>query len=944
MLYAPTATTTDEGKNMTTTMMTAASITRSTMFHDAAQEKERIAMHEEKKDQAVDDEDNKFILNTNQNHNDQQEDRSDITRIQASRVSSGLDRTSNPNDSLRRRRRSSSPTSLKVSTAAIDVILPSKDYDSSLILRSFSSDSMQAINKTRSEDPDFDRGIPSTTAAEAAPIPRRNLTEAFEDVYIKPSKSWTGNGTESPGIAEYHNVVGKRKMSGSSNMISPTGVAELNTTENAGPVGETATSHAGDPKNLITPIKSGRKANPGVSDDMKQKQFLPFRLHPQLQREMSDALVQRVCFYSIIHDINKEATSMASNDDSDYNRNPNEANEKSDPLVRAAHGHPRLEYSSSNSVIRTALIDEEQWLLDAIESRSPDEARSMNTCPPTFLQAIGERDYENPLTSLSNGSRTQLWKPSRSWWEAKSGKNPWIEPTSHNKRWRYLWPLIHYHKFLAKCIKKLKRNGICVKSSFSPVSVYLREEVCAVSDHLASVSLFDSDEWMDCLQHFEGWMESSEEAASHSRELIATLKLRSLNEPGDVDSALLRSQIDEQYLRAMVNARAQLAGNEGVKDEKRATKEPMKRRDRSQAGSGKSSSSISSVGAEAPRPRQISTHNPKGRTASSGPRRNWQGYNHHPGWWQNGWQQHGAYPYGDDMSVHSTLSCDTSYSHGYMNNFNHGAVPSHPQYYPSMMYNHGMHGGAYPPSVPPNTSMYPGEAYDPHHMDPAGWMRHPSMGHYHSTESPVIPGTPGGHAKAEDASLVAEENRTELPDATQNPDESFDTQKTPYKPNPNHVPMSPYWGHLQDHATLAMMGLSSPGGSMPPTPHRNGEPSSTQQDMTTGDLKNNLNAQPLLLRQQYYGYGYGNREGYPPPSPATQFMMSPQASFAYNYGYGFSPARPRPGTETKLLNTSISEEENDPLHGMPDGGNGVAEASPNLLKTELDTQPEVDGV
>ena len=376
--------------------------------------------------------------NTNQNNDDQQEDRSDIARIQASRVSSGLDRTSNLNDSLRRRRRSSSPTSLKVSTAAIDVILP-KDYDSSLILRSFSSDSMHAINKSQSADPDFDRGIPSTTAAitgETDPIARRNLTEAFEELYIKPSKSWADNETESPGMTEYHNVVGKRKMSGSSNMISPTGVAELETMENAVPVGETATSHAGDPHNLITPIKSDRKANLGVSDDKKQQHLLPFRLHPQLQREMSDALVQRVCFYSIIHDINKEATSMASNDDSGYNRNPDEANEKFDPLVRAAHGHPRLEYTCSNSLIRTALIDEEQWLLDAIESRSPDEARSINVCPPTFLQAMGERDYENPLTSLSNGSRTQLWKPSRSWWEAKSGKNPWIEPNSHNKRWR----------------------------------------------------------------------------------------------------------------------------------------------------------------------------------------------------------------------------------------------------------------------------------------------------------------------------------------------------------------------------------------------------------------------------------------------------------------------------------------------------------------------------
>jgi hypothetical protein len=88
------------------------------------------------------------------------------------------------------------------------------------------------------------------------------------------------------------------------------------------------------------------------------------------------------------------------------------------------------------SLIQAAVIDEERWLLETIDSRGMDESRAIKACPPTFLQAMGEREYENPLTSLSNGSRTQLWKPSRSWWEAKSGKNPWIEPTSHNKRWR----------------------------------------------------------------------------------------------------------------------------------------------------------------------------------------------------------------------------------------------------------------------------------------------------------------------------------------------------------------------------------------------------------------------------------------------------------------------------------------------------------------------------
>lgn len=348
-------------------------------------------------------------------------------------VPSGLGCSSNLDEILRRRRRSSSPTSLKVSTASIAVILPEKDYNPSLeILRSFSSDSMQAINKSQSADPDFDRGLRSATSAvnvEPAQIPRRNLTEAFEELYIKPSKSWANNVTDSPDMKQLNGFVRKNIVSGTSNMISPTGVTELDTAATVESAGTTLTSPTDHPSNLVTPIK--------VEPITKTvNESLDFRLHPKLQRDMSDHLVQRVSMYAIIHDINKEATSMAANDDSGYNRNPEEVNENYDPLIMAVYGLPRLKYTGPSSFIKMALIDEERWLLDAIDSRNPEETRSIKACPPTFLQAMGERDYENPLTSLSNGSRTQLWKPSRSWWEAKSGKNPWIEPQCHNRRWR----------------------------------------------------------------------------------------------------------------------------------------------------------------------------------------------------------------------------------------------------------------------------------------------------------------------------------------------------------------------------------------------------------------------------------------------------------------------------------------------------------------------------
>ena len=92
----------------------------------------------------------------------------------------------------------------------------------------------------------------------------------------------------------------------------------------------------------------------------------------------------------------------------------------------------------------------------------------------------------------------------------------------------------------------------------SPVAAFLRQEVCAVSDHLASVSLFDSEKWMDCLQHFSGWVDTSPETDKIIRKLVSQIELRPLAEHGDVDSPMLRSQIDEQYLRVMAAQRSQV--------------------------------------------------------------------------------------------------------------------------------------------------------------------------------------------------------------------------------------------------------------------------------------------------------------------------------------------------------------------------------------------------
>jgi hypothetical protein len=301
-----------------------------------------------------------------------------------------------------------------------------------------------------------------------------------------------------------------------------------------------------------------------------------FHLYENLKRDLPQPVVDRCSLYSVIHGVNKEVQDMA---EQDFNcvKEPNPDDDSA--LVQAIKGDSKENAVKKNSSPPLAVLDEELFLLAAISSRGDDEKLSINpnNCPATFAEAIGELDTssydssaqsENPLSVLAN-SKTQLWKPSRSWWEAKSGKNPWIEPRLHNKRWRFLWPLIHYHKFLAKCVKKLKRNNVDVKTSISPVSVFLREEVCAVSDHLGLISNFTSEEWMEALPHFHGWTDTSTEGEETLRKLVKSLPMRPLQEQSDVDSKLLRSQIDRSFLIAMADARKQMksGGDDYVKNE-----------------------------------------------------------------------------------------------------------------------------------------------------------------------------------------------------------------------------------------------------------------------------------------------------------------------------------------------------------------------------------------
>ena len=283
----------------------------------------------------------------------------------------------------------------------------------------------------------------STGDAGAPVIPRRNLSEAFEELYVS-----TPLVMDQHHQAEGSNADPPKDQKGlSSILISPTNVADLHSidTSTSSTIGNNKTNMHTTKSAVVdvAPVAMADPIDSTIATSTEAVTALPsFQLHADLQKDLSQAVINRISFYGVIHDINKEATAMAANDDAGLDRAlPGEdKNEDCSPLVVSVKGPSLNPPDLDSDMFQMALIDEERWLLSAIELQGNDDNRSIQSCPPTFLQAMGEREYENPLTSLSSGSRTQLWKPSRSWWEAKSGKNPWIEPKSHNKRWRYVLP------------------------------------------------------------------------------------------------------------------------------------------------------------------------------------------------------------------------------------------------------------------------------------------------------------------------------------------------------------------------------------------------------------------------------------------------------------------------------------------------------------------------
>jgi hypothetical protein len=148
-------------------------------------------------------------------------------------------------------------------------------------------------------------------------------------------------------------------------------------------------------------------------------------LHPNPQEERESLLVM-----ACLHEEQQHASSGV------------EESDRCCPTSTASNNAPSKPATPS---LGAALLDEEWWLMSAIASRTPEEiALNQSTqLLTTFYEAMGEKESSSSASateanaaSASSSSRTQLWKPGRSWWEAKSGKNPWVEPVVHNNRWR----------------------------------------------------------------------------------------------------------------------------------------------------------------------------------------------------------------------------------------------------------------------------------------------------------------------------------------------------------------------------------------------------------------------------------------------------------------------------------------------------------------------------
>jgi hypothetical protein len=396
----------------------------------------------------------------------------------------------------------------------------------------------------------------------------------------------------------------------------------------------------------------------------------------------------------------------------------------------------------------------------------------------------------------------------------------------------------------------LKRNQVDVKTSPHRVSAFLREEVCAVSDHLASVSKFDSDDWMDALPKFHGWIETNSENEKILKKIILVLPMKKLCESKEeLDSPIFRNLIESSFEKAMIINKEQLSSlvEYQCSDMNGSSKPPALQNPNTKK---LDSSQFNPKGNRPPR------HGGKGN--SRPPRASKKHFGSRQNRLSNG-NHHGMTQQHIDMSMNS---CYPYGAYHQMNQSVHYMPPRHESemYYgqngwvPQMV--HGNYSFLDQSMMSTDMSAY----YQPaeFHMN---WNSHDaSMCSYHVEEMSQC---------SDQASQICAPEGVSLsfigPTGSR---AQVDGCKTPAKVKglgTNTAPPSPAWGHL---ASAALSSVGSPSAQNPSSPQhmiydRPGSARANNTFYENGPIKPFIN---------YYATA---QPGMPvPPSPATQFHIS----------------------------------------------------------------------
>ena len=398
----------------------------------------------------------------------------------------------------------------------------------------------------------------------------------------------------------------------------------------------------------------------------------------------------------------------------------------------------------------------------------------------------------------------------------------------------------------------------------------MREEVCAVSDHLASVSKFDSDQWMGCLPHFQGWTGTAAEDEKTLRDIVKKLPMRILGDTKeDAEVPAFRELIENAFVKSVAKHKEQMTSGA---DEYRSTDQYGEKR--YAQGPLPNQRRLVGVGPKGKRPPRHGRGVPK-------PSKNMSNRKHSAGGQRrNHINQYPAMNQMNHMMGHP------------MNMSMH-----HPMYqYDPYQQNQSM-------QYMPQNYYYDGQGNEwAHQMSHGEECHNPNFSYMDqsmaSTDMHFYPGNEGvihqhgnwnGHiAPVQDASVSMISNNGE--DASQCSDQpsqigapegislsflKLDNCATPSKNRNGAIhgaPPSPHWGHL-NMATLAV--VASPGGRHPNSPqhfvydHNENPHGNTQ-------VYGNGQGEPPLIST--YNSGPHGRVGFVPPSPATQFFRSSQSN------------------------------------------------------------------